>query len=35
MSFLRETALPWRAPQRIRETGTALARLLQAAWTTR
>ena len=35
MSFLRDTALPWRASRRIRETGTALARLLQAGLTLR
>jgi len=31
----REAPLPWRAPRRIRKTGTKLVRLLQAAWNIR
>ena len=35
MGPLQDPALPWRAPRRIRETGTKLVRLLQAALTIR
>jgi hypothetical protein len=35
LSMARATALSWRAPRRIRQTGTKLVRLLQAAWNIR
>jgi hypothetical protein len=34
-NLARAAALPWRAPRRIRKTGTKLVRLLQAAWNIR
>jgi len=35
LSMVRAAALPWRAPRRIRRTGTKLVRLIQAAWNIR
>jgi hypothetical protein len=35
LNMARAAALPWRAPRRIRKTGTKLVRLLQAAWNIR
>jgi hypothetical protein len=35
LNTARDAAPPWRAPRRIRKTGTKLVRLLQAAWTIR
>ncbi len=35
LNMERDSALPWRAPRRIRKTGTKLVRLLQAAWNIR
>ena len=34
-SHLRVPAFPWRAPHRIRKTGTRLVRMIQAAWNIR
>jgi len=35
LSMMRSPAFPWRAPRRLRKTGTRLVRMLQAAWNIR
>lgn len=35
LATVRVAAFPWRAPRRIRQTGTRLVRLIQAAWNIR
>lgn len=35
LAMVRSAAIPWRTPRRIRQTGTKLVRLIQAAWNTR
>jgi hypothetical protein len=35
LSMMRPPAFPWRAPRRLRKTGTRLVRMIQAAWNIR
>jgi len=35
LSMMRSPAFPWRAPRRLRKTGTRLVRMIQAAWNIR
>jgi hypothetical protein len=35
LSMMRAPSFPWRAPRRIRKTGTRLVRMIQAAWNIR